>query len=269
MTLPDWTREPLVQFLFGGAVLFAALSWIGEPVDPADRSITIDREQQAQLALQFERTLQRPPTDAELDTLIEQYVREEVLYREALRLGLDSDDAIVRRRMAQKMDGLAASKAEIEQPGDAVLQAWLEKYPSRFATDSRLSFDQLWFAQKSDAETALARLRAGTGWQGLGERIDLPASRDDAARRNIEARFGRQFASQLDELETGEEGHGPLPSGFGFHLVRLRERDAGSVPPLAEIRSDVENDWRSQTMAARKDAAYKVLRDAYEVDVER
>ena len=268
MTLKGLLREPLVQFLLGGLLLYAFLAWIGSPVDPASRSIEVSKEQKAQLALQFERTMQRPPTDAELDNLVGQYVREEVLYREAIRLGLDSDDAVVRKRLAQKMDGLAVSQAESAQPSEKTLQEWLDKHEARFAKDTVLAFDQLWFSEESAAQAAFAQVRRSGDWTGLGEAIALPASVDDTPRRAVETRFGRQFAGALDTPPADGEWFGPVASGFGFHLVRLREREAGTVPELSEIRDQVENDWRSATIAARKAEAYRVLRDAYEVTIE-
>ena len=129
MRFPSWTREPLVHFLVAGVAIFALLAWRGADVDPASRSIAIDREQQARIALVFERTMNRAPTDAELDAQIERYIRDEVLYREALRLGLDRGDAVVRRRMAQKMDIIASSQAEAEQPSDEALQKHYDSNP--------------------------------------------------------------------------------------------------------------------------------------------
>lgn len=171
MKLAGWTREPLAHFLAAGAALFALFAWMGEDVDPASRTITVTQEDRARLALQWERTFARPPTDGELDALTEQFVREEVLYREALRLGLDRDDAVVRKRMATKMDFLATSAAETAQPDDAVLQKWLEDHPTRFASDARFTFDQLYFAERPAAEAALKRLAAGASGKAAG--IDL------------------------------------------------------------------------------------------------
>lgn len=269
MTPPRWTREPLVHFLLAGALIYALFAWRGEEADPASRSITVDRAQQAQLALVFERTMGRAPTDAELDAQIERFVRDEVLYREALRLGLDQGDAVVRRRMAQKMDHLATARAEAAQPTEEELARWHREHAARFASGASYSFDQLWFDSEAAAQAALAQLAGGADWQGLGQAISLPASVEALPQDEVTARFGIQFAEELGAIEPGERWHGPLPSGLGWHLVRLGERRAGSVPPLSEIREAVERDWRASTMAARKDAAYRLLREAYSVKVER
>lgn len=265
MSLPRWTREPMVHFLAAGATLFALFAWQGEPADPASRTIDVSREDRARLALQYERTMQRPPTDAELDVLTEQFVREEVLYREALRLGLDRDDAVVRKRMANKMDFLAQSMAETAEPSDAQLEQWRTDHLERFAADARISFDQRFFASRAAAEAALRRLRAGEDVSG--DAISLPATVDGIERPRAVERFGEEFVGELDAIAPGSGWHGPIASGFGWHAVRLVSRERGETPPLAAIRDQVENDWRAATMAKRRDEAYRLLRDAYDVSI--
>lgn len=263
----NWARDPLVHFLAAGALLFALFAWRGEEADPDSRSIAVDREVQASLALQFEAMMQRAPTDAELDGLIERWLRDEVLYREALRLGLDRDDAVVRRRLAKKMDALASAQAETTVPSQTVLREWLAARSERFARGASVSFDQLYFADEGAARAALDQLQSGADWRGLGESLSVPASQDGATVRAVTDRYGRQFAAALVRLEPGDAWQGPVPSGFGWHLVRLRAREEGAVPPLAEIRKQVEDDWRGASIAARTEAAYRLLRDAYRVEI--
>lgn len=269
MELPRWTREPLVHFLIAGSLIFLFFAWKGEPVDPASRSISIDREQQVQLALSFERTMRRAPTDAELDNLIERHVRDEVLYREALRLGLDQGDAVVRRRLSQKMDMLASARAETAVPSEEVLQAWLGRHPERFADEVEYSLDQIWFASQPAARAGLVRIGEGADWREVGERISLPMSVEAERRGEIFTQFGEGFVGELDQLVASLDWQGPILSGLGWHLVRLRERQVGAVPTLNNVRERVENDWRSSTISQRRDEAYQLLRDAYQVDIAR
>lgn len=263
MTLPGWTREPLVHFLVAGAVIWLLLAAQGEPVDPASRTIAVTADDRARLALQWERTMQRPPTDAELDGLTEQFIREEVLYREAIRLGLDQHDAVLRKRLATKMDYLAGSMAETASVSDETLQKWLEQHPQRFAPEVSYSFDQRWFAERDAAERALRQA------DPAGEPISLPATMDQAPRGAVEKQFGLEFAKALDRARPGARWQGPVPSGYGWHVVKLRARKTGPVPPLAEIRDRVETDWRSETAAARKEEAYRLLRDSYRITIDR
>lgn len=268
MTLQSWAREPLVHFLIGGVVIYAVLTLRGGDVDPASRSIVIDREQQAQIALVFERTMNRPPTDAELDAQIERFIRDEVLYREALRLGLDQGDAVVRRRMAQKMDILASSQAETVQPSEQTLRTHYEANPEAFANEVAYTLDQLWFEERPVAQSILLRIDETGDWESLGQEISLPTSIESTARDELAARFGQQFMQEIDRLDLGEGWQGPISSGFGWHLVRLRARDASEIPEFDDVRQEVESHWRTQTIAQRKADAYQLLRDAYSVTIE-
>lgn len=260
-------REPLVHFLLGGALIFALFAWRGEEADPASRTIEVNREVQAQIALTFERTMQRPPTDAELDVLIERWVREEVLYREALRLGLDAGDPVVRRRLAKKMDFLAASSAEAVEPSEAELAQWYEANAARYAGNARLTFDQVYFAERPDVEAIVPQL--SDGWQGAGDPASLPKSLDRRGLPDVAALFGQGFANRLAGLAPSATWEGPIQSGVGWHFVRLREVQTGSVPALVDVRDDVLADWRLETKAAREDEAYRLLREAYDVTIDR
>jgi len=245
------------------------LSWQGAPDDPASRSIHLTREDQARLAVNFAQVMGRPPTDGELTALIGQWLREEVLYREALRLGLDQGDAVVRKRLAQKMDVIAASAADAETPSNEALDQWLNTHPDRFAQDMALTFDQLYFTSRGRAVVAKTLLGGGADWTRVGDPVSLPARFDGASRQIVSAEVGAEFARALESLTPGDEWQGPVESALGWHLVRLRAKQPGVLPPLAAIRGRVEDDWRAETGRARQDAAYRTLRDAYRVRIDR
>jgi len=266
--LSGWTREPLVHFLVAGFALFVLLT-LGSTgqVDPASRVISVDRTQQAELALQFERMMGRAPTDAELVAAIDRFVRDEVLYREALRLGLDQGDGVVRRRLVTKMDLSASAAAEAAEPDAAVLRAFYETNRARYADAGAVSFDQLYFTQEQAARAALPQLAGAGDWQGAGDPISLPHSFDQISQREVQARLGEVFAAGLSGLQPDKAWQGPLRSGFGWHLVRLRSRGSGAPPAFEDIRAQVENDWRSAEIAARKQRAFAVLREAYRVEI--
>lgn len=267
--LPALLREPLVHFLLAGGALFAWSAWRGEAPDPASRTIVIDEAQVRQLAAIWQRTWQRPPSPAELDGLIRDHVREEVYYREARRLGLDEDDTIIRRRLRAKMEAIAAAQAEAAAADDATLQAWLDRHPARFAGAATYSFDQIYLgsAAAPDALPAmLARLDRGVAPAALGKPISLPGTLDGAARTEVARLFGDAFAASLDGLDRGR-WQGPVASGFGQHLVRVRAVMPGGTPPLAAVRQTVENDWRTATRRAREARAYQALLDGYTVRI--
>ncbi|MEM7665214.1 MAG: peptidylprolyl isomerase [Pseudomonadota bacterium] len=269
MNLPGWTREPLVHFLIAGGALFALFAWRGEPVDPVSRQIDVDRSTQEQLALRFERTMGRAPTDAELDAQIERFVRDEVLYREALRLGLDQGDAVVRRRLVSKMDMSASAAAEAAIPDEATLRAFYDQNRGRYAGASRIDFDQLYFSNEAGARRALGDLSGRSDWDDIGEPISLPDKMGNVSTGEVAARFGEVFANELAELQASDKWQGPIRSGFGWHVVLLRERAGGDAPDFETIRERVENDWRSEEIATRKERAFDVLREAYRVEIDR
>ena len=170
-------KEPLVHFLLAGLALFLFFALRGEEVDPSSRTITLTEQQVERLVASWSQNWQRTPTQPEIDGLIRDYVMEEVYYREGLRLGLDQDDTIIRRRIRSKMEFLARSELENATPSDKILQDWLDKNPQKYAVETRYSLDQIYFAAGKEilSAKALAQLKQGAGWQKLGEDISLAA----------------------------------------------------------------------------------------------
>jgi len=270
-----WLREPLVHFLIAGAAIFAIYAWRGDMVDAGDRRIVVGEAQVQRLANIWSQTWQRPPSTNELDGLIRDYIKEEVYYREAIRLGLDQDDAIVRKRLRAKMEFLATSEAETMAASDTVLQAWLDKNPARYTADPLISFQSVYVSTTGGEAAALlkakalfARLQTGINAQGLGDPISLPRNLTAETAEAINRQYGAAFAAKLIGLPKGEWS-GPVASGFGLHLVRVDTVSAVGTPKLGEVRQRVENDWRSATRIARENQAYQTLLDGYDIKIER
>lgn len=267
-------REPLVHFLAAGLLVFVIASWRGASVDPSDRTITIDEDRVTWLVSQFERTWQRSPSPPEIDQLIRDYVKEEVYYREGLRMGLDQDDPIIRRRLRSKMEFLAASQVESAPATEADLQSWLASHKARYAEGTRYSFDQLYLGSADDPEIAaqapaLKRaIATQKDWRTLGQAISLPSQMAGADATAIGNAFGEEFAATLADVKPGD-WQGPVKSSFGLHLVRITNVVPGRVPPLASVRQRVENDWRDATLSERQDRAYQALLDGYQVRIQK
>jgi peptidyl-prolyl cis-trans isomerase C len=276
MVLQDQLRaalkEPLVHFLLAGLALFLFFAWRGDAVDPESRTITITEEQVERLAANWTQTWQRPPSQTEIDGLIRDFVKEEIYYREGLRLGLEQDDPIVRRRIRSKMEFLAISELENEAPGDATLQALLDKNPQAYAAEASYSFDQIYLAAQDEAAARrratqiLASVNNGTDWQTQGDAISLPRSPDNVDRARIASDFGDEFAAALASIKQGQ-WTGPIASGFGLHLVRIRAVRASTKPTLADVRQKLENDWRAKTAKDREAKAYQTLLDSYTIKI--
>lgn len=262
-------REPLVHFLVLGLLLFVVYGVLRGEGPPAPNEIVIDAERVAYLSDQFERAWQRPPTPAELDGLTESWLREEIFYREGLALGLDQGDPIVRRRIAQKMDfiseGLAVAPAD-----DAELEAYYAEHAARYRVDPVYSFRQVYFDPgRYDGEwagavaAARAALAADEGPAPVAGSL-LPAALTAAPASEVARLFGSVFADALAETPTGR-WHGPLRSGYGVHLVLLEERVAGHLPPLAEVRDEVERDLMAERREDANQALYEGLRGRYTI----
>jgi peptidyl-prolyl cis-trans isomerase C len=257
-------REPLVHFLVAGVLIFAVFGGGG---DVADRSIIVTEAQVRALTGQWEQQWHRQPTPAEVDGLIRERIKDEVYYREAVRMGLDTDDIIIRRRMRSKMEFLVAAQAENETPSEAALQNWLDTHRRDYATNPTLSFDQVYVG--SDAERArltLGQVVKGADPATLASPLSVPPTLDGALAGDIDRQFGDGFAKSV-AAQPPERWAGPVTSGFGQHLVRLRKLTPGAVPPLTSVRKAVENDWREANRLARENAAYQALLDGYTIRI--
>ena len=268
--------EPLLHFLLLAAVLFGLeATFRRAPTPDADGAeLVVGRERIAGLADAFARQWGRAPADDELATMVQDFVREEVLMREALRLGLDRDDAIVRRRLAQKMEFLSEDLVAMAPPTDDDLRAFLAANPERFRTPARFTFAQVHLdparrrdALRGDADALLGALRAGGDARGMGDGRVLDPEQRDVARRDVEATFGPEFAARLAELPVGD-WQGPIPSAYGVHLVRVERRQPGEVPPLADVRDAVAREWTAARRAELKRAQLEGLLARYRVTIE-
>ena len=278
--LKSLAREPLAHFLLLGTLLFVIDAWLHPPGSPATRGdIVVGEARVRSLAGNFARTWQRPPTREELEGLVESYVREEVLYREALALGLDRDDAIIRRRLQQKVEFVLEEAAALATPTDAELSAYLMAHPDAFRIEPRLSFVQVYLdpgRHKNDLEAHAKRLleilnRPGraTEHADLGDRLALLDQRYELMpQAEIAGLFGTEFADSLIRQPVGR-WVGPIRSGYGAHLVRIDALQAGGVPSLDEVRPLVEREWSNRKRQEIGQALYEKLRAKYAITVKR
>lgn len=248
------TAEPLLHFLVLGALLFGAYGLRGSDAAPGRGTIVVSAAQIESLAAAFERTWGRPPGPREREGLVAEHVREEVFYREALALGLDRDDAIVRRRLRQKLEFLAEGLAAAGEPSDADLAAHLRAHPERFAVEGRVSFVQ----EPWPTRPATAGVRAATL---------LPGRFEDAPWSEVERQFGPAFAEALRRLPLGR-WEGPVPSGFGERRVRIAARSEARTAALDEVRDAVRGDWADARRAEAGERFYRSLRERWDVRVE-
>lgn len=262
-------REPLFHFVVLGAAIFAWFLYLNPVKDTPQsaRQIVIDEQDIERLALRFEATQRRPPSEAEMTLLVKSLLRQEILVREAEALGLDAGDEVIRNRLTQKMTFLLQSVAQAEPPDDAVLQEYLNANASVFTQPAMIAFEQVFLGEGSDAatrEALLAQLASGANPAQLGTPSTLPGSIPLAPMSRIDATFGRGFAEALERLALNEWS-GPVPSGYGDHFVRVTRRDDATLPPLDMIRENVLNAWMLDTAKSLADARYEALKESYDI----
>jgi hypothetical protein len=266
-------REPLVHFLLLGGMLFGAWYLFNDQPQVSDSNrIVIDEAQMASLAATFQRTWLRPPTHEELLGLVQDRIKEEILYREALALGLDRDDQVIRRRLRQKMEFVSTDLTEPEPPTEAELQAYLDANMDRFRTSERHGFTQVYLREdEQERATVLMRRLAGHPPSELepetsGDASLLPGAMQQADQAEIGRVFGKGFAEALTSAPL-EQWSGPYTSPYGLHLVYVSEHLPARKPILGEVRKAVEREWLAERARDANERFYRALRDRYTVEV--
>jgi len=272
-----WMCEPLPHFLLIGTVLFGLYNYMnrGRGGFESSKQIVLSLDELRQMDMYFESQWHRQPTRTEFQAMVEDKVREEVLYREGLAMGLDKDDEIVKRRMAQKMQFLAEDVAAAYEPSTAELKAWFEKNSQRFALPSRYSFRHLYFSPdkrgknaQDDATKVLARIAGQPEDSRLAAQTgDSFMFQDYYADRTPEAiakEFGPPFAVALEKLKPGS-WQGPIESGYGWHLVFVDTVIPGRIPAFEEMERDVKTAWLAEQKQQAWQKAYKEMRAKYAV----
>jgi peptidyl-prolyl cis-trans isomerase C len=270
-------REPLVHFLLLGAILFGVYAAVAGGRGDAEQSkqIRLTIDDFSQMVLIFQSQWRRDPTPEELRLLVEDKVREEVLYREALALGLDKNDTIVKRRMAQKMQFLAEDVAAAREPASEELGTWFEANRAQFAHPPRISFRHLYFSPdrrgtraRDDAAAALAKLAGqpedSTLAATLADAFMFQEYYRDRAPEFLGKEFGPNFALAVAKLPSGS-WQGPIESGFGWHLVFVDTLIPGRVPAFEEAEAEVRKAWLAEQKVQAWEKAYLDMRAKYTV----
>lgn len=276
-TVKRWLHEPLLHFLLIGLLLFGIYAYMnrGRAGTQSPRQIVLSVDDLRTMTAYFQSQWRRPPTPEEFQAMVEDKIKEEVLYREGLVMGLDKGDTIVKRRMAQKVQFLAEDVATAHEPSTAELKAWFEKNTDKFALPSRYSFRHVYFSPDKrgtnahdDATKALARIAGqpedGAQITSVADRFMFQDYYGDRAPSAIAKEFGPQFAVALEKVKPGS-WQGPIESGYGWHLVFVDNVIPGRIPAFEEVESDVKTAWLGEQKAQALEKAYKSLRSKYTV----
>ena len=271
-------REPLLHFVLLGAAIFAAYGFVSRHRTDKPGEIVVTQGTLENIITGFTRTWQRPPTEEELRGQVRDYIREEAAYREALAMGLDRDDTIVRRRLRQKLEFLSDDLATRAEPTDADLQTFLQAHAGLFQSEPRFTFRQVYLnPQQHGANLSADEAHLLAGLQRAGPNADLSALGDpflltpsfqNVSLAEVKQVFGDQFASALAALSTSR-WQGPVASGYGAHFVFLSQRTEGSLPELAEIRDQVRREWFNSKRNDATEKFYQRLLKRYTVKIEQ
>lgn len=255
-------------------MLFGLFAFLNDEKAAAPDRIVVTTAQIANLQETFGRTWQRPPSPEELRGLIDDYVRDEVSYREAQALGLERNDIVIRRRLRQKIEFMAEEMAEV-RPDDAVLTAYLAAHANEFRTDDAISFRHVFLsaARESIGDEDVRRMGAvlvnfkDDGAALPGDAFLLGDTFKGLSKDQVARTFGDGFAERLFTLAPGR-WQGPVPSSYGLHFVFVDERAEGALPPLEEVRPAVEREWANARRVENLDEFHRLLAERYQIVIE-
>ncbi len=265
-------REPLLHFFALGALIFVVFGWFNRGDLRARDEVVVDRAQLNSLVTQFQRVWQRPPTAEETRSLVDSWLREEILYREGLALRLDQNDTVVRRRIAQKMDFIAGGVA-LPEPTESELTAWLAAHRATYSIDPTYTLRQVYFDTARDTGGLSRHLEGLANSLGASEKAPagdataLPLGLHAASAGEVARTFGQEFADALEALPIGR-WQGPVASSYGLHLVRIDDRTPRRDPGLDEVRAAVVRDWSATKTEELNDAFYESVRARYTVRID-
>jgi hypothetical protein len=269
-------KEPLLHFLVLGALLFAVYSWLNRSL-PDNKSaagtVRITSNEIAWLKETWSRQWQREPTRDELRGLVTDFLKEELLAREARALGLDQNDTIVRRRLAQKLEFLVQDTSSLAEATEGDLRRFYDANPERFQTDAHISFTHVFFSREkraaaaTEAKAALDDLARGAHPADFGDRLLVDSEIVDADMQSVAGQFGQEFADAVFTLKP-DAWNGPIESGYGLHLVRVSEVKPAKRREFSEVKTQVLEYWREQRQRQDNEKYFASLLKKYDVIVD-
>jgi hypothetical protein len=272
--MKKWHKEPLLHFLIIGALIFVVFLIVNkDEVDVSGNKIVVTAADIGRLTAIWSKQWNRPPTEAELKGLVDAHIKEEVYYREALALGLDQDDAILRRRLTQKMEFLSNDLAELIQPDEAALNEYFLDNQEKYELPPRITFTHIYFSWDKRGEKVVEDAKSvlsGLDTLRAPEKGDSFMMQYDFVQETpfeVERLFGEDFAEELFTLET-DAWQGPIRSGYGYHLIRISEKIEARLPELASVIDNVRTDFMFDQKKKVNKEVYERFKERYEIVIE-
>ena len=264
-------KEPLLHFVLIGAVFFLLYSWIGKPDDSKD-TIVLDNQDLEEIVSKFEMQWNRIPTEEELIQIVSSKVEDEVFYKEALKMNLDSNDEIIKRRLSQKMKSLTKDVSSIIEPSKDELVSYYEKHKNKYSIEATYSFYQIFFSPdkrdnfRLEAKHAIYKANSRTLDEAmlLGDPISLPKKFTNTSSFHIRRQMGAEFANSINELELNN-WQGPISSGFGSHLVYITSKKAEEIAPYSKVKKQVLEDFMFEKQQKTKQGILKEFIKKYDI----
>ena len=264
-------KEPLLQFALIGTLIFALYALVAPPPQAPANVIAIEAAQIEQLIANYQKTWRQEPDQKAVAAMIEDAVREEIYYREALALGLDRNDKVIRLRLRQKMEFLSDTGADLLDPEEAELSAYFAANQENYRQPAKLALEQIFLGASADAaeiQTIVETLTSNPAtdplrWQQASL---LPAQLPLSSHQAIDGIFGQGFFAAIAALPPNQWS-APVPSSFGVHLVRIREHQQEQTPPLDDIRALVARDWKAQKTLELRNQLFAKLREQYQIQL--
>lgn len=271
-----WLREPLLHFLMLGALVFAGYILIDQK-DQRHNEIFVTRGQQDHLVSIFRKTWLRSPTEEEFTGIVEEWIRSEIAYRQAQKMGLDENDMIVRRRLRQKLELLAEEVVMIPHPTSTILKKYFAERHADYTQEPLYSLRQIYFSTDRRGESAsaaaeqlLQRLQEApfpNNLKSMGDQLPLPYRFENVLESDLTNRFGEIFVQNLQRRAL-KQWHGPLQSTYGLHLVWIKEYTPGRPMTFEEAEHKLRRDWANEQQEEAIEKLYKRLRTQYSIKIE-
>jgi len=268
-------REPFVHFVFLGALIFAANVWLdpGQSVQDGNNHIVINQAELDHLKNLWRLRWKRDPAPSDVKAIIDRHLRQKVFYREALKMNLDHNDEIIKKRLAQKMEAVASDLSTLMRPPtDEQLKKYFHSRKDFFTLPRAYAFKQILFLpdekdSESRLQATLVSMRQGAPIpRDQLNKLSIPAEWPLTSVNDLENAFGGDFSRLLDDLPVGDWS-GPVRSGFGWHLIFIEKKEEARIPKFEEVRDYVAREYEYRSVLKTQDQLYKELLENYKLSI--
>lgn len=270
--LKKFLKEPLIHFLVIGGLIFFVYGQKNGGFEEKENRIVITKSNFDRLIMQWKKKHFRNPTKAETDEILEEFIYHEVMYREALVMGLDKNDIIIQRRLSQKLEFLSSDILQIAEPTNDELQEYLNTHSEKFMLPSKLSFTHVYIDTNKHTKEYFEELKkdleSGKSYKTLGDPFMFAKEFTNVTQTDVSKVFGRAFAKKIFSLHV-DSLQGPIRSGYGLHFVNISKKTDAKVAKVQDIKSTLTKYWKEEKTEQANSKIYQDLKKQYNIEVQR